>query len=180
MSGFLSLVAPAATSLVVYLQRIPGQEALLYPSSLILVSSLFCVCFCGFTCLCFWLRWAFLSLPGALRGGCSSCGAQASGYCRVCSCEAQALGCVSFRSCAPRLEHRPCSCGPGSNSCLPHWQADSSPLSHQGSLCVCFVLLLAVCSSIIRICILSLVFLPHQDVSCMGAGVCCQWPSQLG
>ena len=62
---------------------------------------------------------------------------------------APALGHVGLCSCGPQvLEHRlivvvhqlsrPVACGTfqdqGSNLCLPHWQKDSLPLSHQGNL----------------------------------------------
>ena len=63
------------------------------------------------------------------------------------SLQSTGSGRAGFRSCSPwDLEHRIGSCGArafcsvtcgifpdqGSNPCLLHWQADSSPLSHQG------------------------------------------------
>ena len=80
----------------------------------------------------------------------SSCGARAS-YCDVFSCcQARALGCVGFSSCGSWesestgstvvVHGLSCSMAcrifpdQGWNLCLLHWQAGSSPLSHQGSL----------------------------------------------
>ena len=68
--------------------------------------------------------------------------------CGFSHCTAQALGHVGFSSCSSRaLEHRLNSCdiracssmacgifpNQGLNPYLLHWQADSLPLSHQGS-----------------------------------------------
>ena len=65
----------------------------------------------------------------------SSCGTQASG-CSDFSCGAWALGAQASVVVACRLSC-PVACGifpgQGSNSYPLHWQADSSPLSHQGS-----------------------------------------------
>ena len=72
--------------------------------------------------------------------------------CHCCdfSCGVWALGCLSFVIPIPRLQstgsvvaHRfscsiTCRIFPdqGSNPCVLHWQADSLPLSHQGSPCI--------------------------------------------
>ena len=65
----------------------------------------------------------------------SSCGTQAS-RCSDFSCGAWALGAQASVVVACRLSC-PVACGifpdQGSNSYPLHWQADSSPLSHQGS-----------------------------------------------
>ena len=92
------------------------------------------------------LREGFLSLWqswAAFRHG-----AQASHCSGFSCCQAWALGCVGFSSCGSRVlrlglvvvvNGPSCSaaCGvfpyQGSNLCLLHWQADSLPLSHQGS-----------------------------------------------
>ena len=66
----------------------------------------------------------------------SGCGAWISHCSGVSCCWAWALGCMDSVVVAHRLS---CSaaCGilldQGSNLCLLHWQADSLPLSHQGS-----------------------------------------------
>ena len=101
----------------------------------------------------FWPCWAF-----SLCGLSSSCGewgllsswsAQASHCGSFYCCKARAVGCLDFRSWgswAP--EHAFSSCGAplthsvacgiisdqGLNPCLLYWQANSSPLSHWGSL----------------------------------------------
>ena len=72
-----------------------------------------------------------------------SCGVRAF-RCRAFSCAAQALRRMDFRVCSFRaVEHRLSSWfmslaalrhqDQGLNLCLPHWQADSPPMSHQGS-----------------------------------------------
>ena len=90
------------------------------------------------------------------ESGGSSCHVQAS-LCTGFSCCCRALECSGFSSSGPwgpqlwRLGSRaqtqwsqyaglvslPCGIFPdqGLNLCLLHWQADSSPLSHQGSPC---------------------------------------------
>ena len=93
----------------------------------------------------------------AASGGCSSCGAQASHCSGFSFCGAQVLGTWAsvvaahvLSSCGFLLEHRLSSCGSwlscsaayeifpdqGSNPCPLNWQADSYPLSHQGSLTI--------------------------------------------
>ena len=81
----------------------------------------------------FWLCWVFIVVQAF-----SSCDAS---HC----CKAWALGHLGFSSCGCQaLEHWFNSCGAwapwyvGSSqtrdqTCLLHWQADSLPLSHQGS-----------------------------------------------
>ena len=96
------------------------------------------------------------SLSVTVSGGYSSCGEQAS-YCGGFSqLQPQALGCWAsavaahrLSSCGPQaLEHGTGNCGPwawlppgvwdlpgsGIRLCLLHWQVDSQPLNHQGSL----------------------------------------------
>ena len=80
------------------------------------------------------------------------CWAWASDYSDFSGCRAQALGQASAVA-APELQSTnsivgahglSCStaCGifldQASNWCLPHWQTDSLPLSHQGSPCILF------------------------------------------
>ena len=108
----------------------------------------------------YYLNWS--SLLGRLFSSCgewgllSSCGVWASHSSDSSCCRAWALGCTGFRSCGRRglsicsswaLEHRLCSCGPlalllrgtrdlsrpGIEPMTPTLQADSLPLSHQGS-----------------------------------------------
>ena len=111
-----------------------------------------------------WLCWVSVAArapPCAEWGPLSSRGGLASRCSGLSSCRSQALGHPDFSSCsmwAQQLrswapEHRLRSCGSqaerscsmwdppdrGSNPCLLHWQADSLPLSHQGSPTVSFL-----------------------------------------
>ena len=94
----------------------------------------------------FWLCWVFLAR--AVSRGYSSCGAWASHCSGFSCCAARTLGSRASAAVAPRLQSTgsavavqglSCSvaCGilpvQGSITCLLHWQADSLPLSHQGS-----------------------------------------------
>ena len=69
----------------------------------------------------------------------SSCGSWAS-HCSGFSCGAWAFRCGGFRSSKFGVYGLRCSAAfgvildQGSKQCLLHWQADSLPLSHQGSL----------------------------------------------
>ena len=83
-----------------------------------------------------------------LHGLLPSCGARASHVAASLVCRAQALGLAGFSSCSSRLQSTAsavvthglncsaaCEIFPdqGSNPCLLHRQADSSPLSQEGS-----------------------------------------------
>ena len=129
---------------------------------------------------------------GCCTRACSSCGVRGllltvvrRSRCRGCSCyRAPALGRVGFRGCSPwaqelwlpALEHRlvvvvhGLSCSrpwrifpdQGWNPCPLHWQADSSPPSHWGSLGISS--LLRSRSSSLSLCHFSgLVFLCQED-----------------
>ena len=84
----------------------------------------------------------------AASKGYSRCGSQASHCGSFSRCGTWALGCVGFSSCSSRLQSTgpvvvvhgiicPMACGiipdQGWDPCLPHWQVDSLPLSHQRS-----------------------------------------------
>ena len=81
----------------------------------------------------FWLCWVFVAVGASHCGGFSWCRARAPGP-------------TGFSRCSSRaLEHRLSSCGSraqlpcgiflhyGLNTRLPHWQAVSLPLGHEGS-----------------------------------------------
>ena len=97
-------------------------------------------------CCIFIAAWAFFSSL-LWWGLLSSCGAQTSHCKRSSCCGAQAPGHTGFGSCSSRApEHRLSSSvaygifpDQGSNPCLLHGQADSVPLSHQGSLSSSFL-----------------------------------------
>ena len=100
-----------------------------------------------FVCAASSLLCGLFSPPLLLWWGLSSCGAQTS-HCKHSSCcGAQAPGHTGFGSCSSRApEHRLSSSvaygifpDQGSNPCLLHGQADSVPLSHQGSLSSSFL-----------------------------------------
>ena len=88
----------------------------------------------------FWLCWVFTAAQAFLwlceLELLSSCHMQASHCDGLSCCGAWALGHVGLIVAAHGLS---CSaaCGifpdQGSNPCLPHWQVDASPLSHQGN-----------------------------------------------
>ena len=97
----------------------------------------------------FWLFWVFLAVPGlslvAVGGAILCCRAQASHRGGFSCWGAQALGAWVSVVAAHKLGswgalafHCSVACGSvpdqGSNPCLLHWQADSYPLYHQGSL----------------------------------------------
>ena len=88
----------------------------------------------------FWLCWVFVSVQGLSLVATS--GGHSSSRCAGLSLSRPLLllSTGSRRACSVVVAHglsRPAACGifpdQGSNPCLPHWQADSQPLRHQGS-----------------------------------------------
>ena len=93
----------------------------------------------------FWLCWVFVSVRGLSLVAAS--GGHSSSRCAGLSLSRPLLLRLagSRRAGSVVVAHGPsCSaaCGifpdQGSNPCPPHWQADSQPLRHQGSPCLCF------------------------------------------
>ena len=140
-----------------------GHEDLFCTVLLVYSCHLHCLSYCKLCCYenwssCIFLKNIFIYLfiltvqgfswRAGDRGLLSGCGAQASNCSGLSFCRAWALGHMGFRSCSLQpLVHRLSSCGHGPrcsvahgifldqglNPGLPHWQTDSSPLSHQGS-----------------------------------------------
>ena len=107
---------------------------------------------------CFWLCWVFTTARTSLelRQARATLGCCAGSHCSGFFCGAEPLGprgtgasararelrCLGSRAQIQQLRHmdlfsstaRGIFPDQGSNSCLLHWQVDSLPLSHQGSL----------------------------------------------
>ena len=113
------------------------------------------------------------------QGLLSSCGTHVSCCGGFFYCRAWALGCTGFSSCGTYklsscgAQHTRLSCstaceifpGQGLNLCLLHWQADSSPLRHQGSPIPSFTSLSMVSFSLLHI-FLGLPWLSGKESNC--------------